>query len=90
VKLVLRSNVLEEMAGAGLCTLSRSLPGCCTCSLHWLALEFWFLSCPSTGCLQAISYPLVKSRTRTVMNYQWNILKQVESIGENSLARLFF
>ncbi|XP_054696572.1 palmitoyltransferase ZDHHC1 isoform X5 [Grus americana] len=43
------------MAGAGLCTFSRLLPGCCTSSLHWLALESWFLSCPATGCLLAIS-----------------------------------
>ncbi|XP_029821462.1 probable palmitoyltransferase ZDHHC1 isoform X4 [Manacus vitellinus] len=43
------------MAGAGHCTCSRSLPGCCTSSLRWLALESWFLSCPATGCPLAIS-----------------------------------
>lgn len=69
-----RSNALEGMAGAGLCTLSRLLPGCCTSSLRWLALESSFLSCPSTGCPLAISYPLVKRRAWTVINYQQFIL----------------
>lgn len=79
VKLFLRcrSNALEGMAGAGLCTFSRLLPGCCTFSLRWLALESWFLSCLATGCLLAISYPLVKRRTWTVLNWEWNFLKIV-------------
>lgn len=70
-KLFLRctSNALEGMAGAGPCTFSRLLPGCCTSSLRWLALESWFLSCPATGCPLAISYPLVKRKTGTVVNY---------------------
>lgn len=72
-----RSNALEGMAGAGLCTFSRLLPGCCTSSLHWLALESWFLSCPATGCPLAISYPLVKRRTWTVINSQWDFFKIV-------------